>query len=185
MSSPASVEGRDRLRLFVALTLPDEVLDRLERWQRSELLSKARLVPRGHLHVTVAFLGPRPAEEVEAIAAEVRAAAASIPRPLVLSPRGYRETRSVGMLVLDDEEGRAGRLAADVHARLEGLGVYERESRPWLPHVTVLRFRRPPRLAPGLPDLGSFSPSEAALYHSVLRSGGAQYEILDSVAIGG
>jgi 2'-5' RNA ligase len=72
-----------------------------------------------------------------------------------------------------------------VFAGLEELGVYERERRKWLPHVTVLRFRRPPKLSPPLPDLGRVSPSEVALYHSVLRPGGAQYEILESVALGG
>ena len=68
---------------------------------------------------------------------------------------------------------------------LERLGVYEREARRWLPHVTVLRFRSAPRLRPPLPDLGRVSPSEAALYHSVLRPAGAQYEILQSVPLGG
>ena len=90
------------------------------------------------------------------------------------------------MVVFDDAEGRAARLAGNVFAGLEKLGVYERERRAWLPHVTVLRFRaRPPRLGPELPDLGPVSPSEVALYHSVLRPSGAQYEILESVALGG
>jgi 2'-5' RNA ligase len=87
------------------------------------------------------------------------------------------------MVVLDDEEGRATRLAGGVGEALERLGVYERERREWLPHVTVLRFRRPPRLTPSLPDLGRVSPSEVALYHSVLRPTGAQYEIVESVAL--
>ena len=89
------------------------------------------------------------------------------------------------MIVLEDVEGAATDLAGDLHGRLERLGVYRREGRPWLPHVTVLRFRRPPRLAPPLPDLGRFGPSDAALYHSVLRSTGAQYEVLETFALGG
>jgi 2'-5' RNA ligase len=89
------------------------------------------------------------------------------------------------MLVLDDREGRAAALADDLHGRLERLGVYERERRAWLPHLTVARFRSPPRLRPALPDLGEVSPSEAAVYLSRLRPGGAQYEILESVALGG
>lgn len=184
MGSPDTVRGRDRLRLFCALTLPDGVLDRLCRWQREELVCDARAVPREHLHVTLAFLGGRPAEEVEPIARELREAAAAS-GPIELAVRRYRETRSVGMLVLDDRGGHATALAEDLHRRLERLGVYEREKRPWLPHVTVLRFRRPPRLAPSMPDLGPFAPSGAAVYHSVLRSGGAQYEVLESVALGG
>jgi 2'-5' RNA ligase len=87
--------------------------------------------------------------------------------------------------VLDDDGGHAGRFAAELFTRLERIGVYERERRRWLPHVTVLSFRQAPRLRPSLPDLGDFSPSGAAVYHSMLRPGGAQYEILESFALGG
>ncbi len=183
MSSRASVEGRERLRLFCGLRLPDAVLDRIEGWQ-AEQLRDGRIVPREHLHVTLAFLGHRPAAELPAITAALRAAARAA-EEIVLSARRYRETRSVGMLVLDDEGDRATRLAERVQKQLEKLGVYKRENRPWLPHVTVVRFREQPRLRPELPDLGEISPSEAAVYHSLLRPSGAQYEVLESVALGG
>jgi RNA 2',3'-cyclic 3'-phosphodiesterase len=155
----------------------------LAAWADREL-TRGRVVPPTNLHLTLAFLGSRPAEEREAIAAELAEAAAVAKRP-VLRARGYRETRSVGMLALDDEDGRAAALAEAVHERLERLGVYRREARTWLPHVTVLRFRERPRLRPSLPDLGAFSPSEAAVYHSVLRPTGAQYEVLNAVRLGG
>ena len=184
MNSTATVERDGRLRLFCALTLPDSVLDGLVEWQAGELAGGERTVPRSNLHVTVAFLGSRPAADVGPVAAEL-GAAASASEPVRFRARGYRETRSVGMLVLDDADQRAGMLALDVFRRLERIGVYEQESRRWLPHVTVLRFRRPPRLEPALPDLGEFSPSGAAVYHSLLRPGGAQYEILESFALGG
>jgi 2'-5' RNA ligase len=183
MTSVGSVGGDERLRLFCALRLPDDVLDRLERWQ-AEDLREGRIVPRDHLHLTLAFLGSRPADELPAIATELREAARGAERP-ALRVTGYRETRSVGMLVLDDEAGRATALATDVHERLERLGVYRREQRPWLPHVTVLRFSARPRLSPPLPDLGEVCPSEAAVYHSVLRPSGARYEILETAALGG
>ena len=63
--------------------------------------------------------------------------------------------------------------------------VYERERRRWLPHVTVLRFRRRPGLRPALPELAPFVPSDAAAYLSRLRPGGAQYEVLEAVPVGG
>ena len=89
------------------------------------------------------------------------------------------------MLVLRDEGGAATAVADDLHARLEALGVYRRERRAWLPHLTVVRFRERPRLAPPLPQLGPFSPSDAAVYLSRLRSSGAQYEVVQSFALGG
>jgi 2'-5' RNA ligase len=183
MHRPGSVEGHERPRLFVALPLPGDARERLTAWQHRELEGvEARIVPPANLHVTVAFLGARPASEVDAVLEVLRTAAAAARRP-ALEPVRYRETRSVAMVVLDDEAGRAARLAGAVEEGLERLGIYERERREWLPHVTVLRFRRPPRLAPPLPELGRVSPSEVALYHSVLRPTGAQYEIVESVAL--
>jgi RNA 2',3'-cyclic 3'-phosphodiesterase len=186
MTSPGSVEGHERLRLFAALPLPEDTVGRLVAWQERELTAarEARLVPPGNLHVTLAFLGTRPASDVDGILAVLRDAASTAER-CVLTASRYRETRSVAMLVLDDEGERATRLAENVGEGLERLGVYEREGRRWLPHVTVLRFRRAPRLRPPLPDLVPISPSEVALYHSVLRPSGAQYEILQSVPLGG
>jgi RNA 2',3'-cyclic 3'-phosphodiesterase len=179
----ASVDGDEWLRLFLALPIPSPTADALGEWQHRHLGS-GRIVAVADLHFTLAFLGRRPAAEVDAIAAELHAAARGARRP-VLRPVGYRETRSVGMIVFEDVGGRATALAEDVQHRLEQLGVYRPEGRPWLPHATVLRFRSRPRLSPAVPDLGEVSPSEAAVYHSLLRPTGAQYEIVESVALGG
>ena len=184
MNSSATVEGDARVRLFCALTLPDETLDRVVAWQESLPPGRYRLVPRENLHLTLAFLGGRPATEVEAIAGELEQAARAA-GPVVLRARGYRETRSVGMLVFGDEGGAAAAVAADLSERLAMLGVYEPERRPWLPHLTVVRFRERPRLDPDVPGLGGVSPSGAAVYHSVLRPSGAQYVVVRAVELGG
>jgi RNA 2',3'-cyclic 3'-phosphodiesterase len=183
VSLPASLEGDEKARLFLALRLPVETVERLVPWQQAEL-HDVRVVPPAHLHVTLAFLGSTSVARYAGIAAALTESARTAERP-VLTVSRYRETRSVAMLAFDDRDARAGRVAEDLHGRLEALGVYERERRAWLPHVTVARFRRPPRLAPPLPDLGEVMPSEAAVYLSRLRPGGAQYEILESVALGG
>lgn len=182
MNLPASVEGRERLRLFCALRLPDDVLDALCEWQARELRD-GRVVPRGNLHVTLAFLGHRPAGELPEIAGALRESAAGA-GPIRLVPDRYRETRSVGMLVLKDLAGTATAVADDLFGRLERLGVYEREQRAWLPHVTVLRFRRPPRLSPPLPELGEIVPSDAAAYLSRLGPSGAEYFVVESFVLG-
>jgi 2'-5' RNA ligase len=186
MTSSASVEGRDRLRLFLAFLLPDAAVQRLVRWQQDDLgvSDRERVVPPQNLHVTIAFLGSRPASELESITGALRDAVAGAEAP-VLTPRRYRETRSVGMLVCEDENGRAASIAEDVHRRLELLGVYEPEQRPWLPHLTVVRFRDRPRLQPPIPDLGPVTVSGSAVMHSVVRRSGAQYEVVQSVPLGG
>ncbi len=182
MSSAGTVEGDERLRLFLGLRLPEDVLDRLERWQDAHL--SGRVVVRANLHITLAFLGSRPTAKLPGIVGALEQGARDT-GPIELTARRYRETRSVGMVVLEDATGEGGRLAERVFDGLERLGVYEREKRPWLPHVTVLRFRAPPKLEPPVPDLGTFEPSDAAVYMSSLRPSGAQYEVLEHVALGG
>ena len=173
----------ERIRLFCALDLPDEARVELAAWA-SETLRRGRLVPAENLHVTLAFLGHRPAGEVPAIVAELRAASAAS-GPAELRPLRYRETRSVGMIVLDDVGGAATALADDLHGRLERLGVYRRESRPWLPHLTVLR--RPERGGdrPTLANRCSIHVVRSALYRSSLAPGGARYDALETAALGG
>jgi 2'-5' RNA ligase len=178
VSSAASVGGDGSLRLFCALTLSDHTLDALVDWQAALPAGGYRIVPRANLHVTLAFLGARPAAEVDEIGDEVAAAAAAAAEPIELRERRYRETRSVGMLVFDDRQGAAGALARDLHGRLQQLGVYEPEARAWLPHLTVVRFRERPRLAPPLPGLGVVVPSGAAVYMSRLRPTGAEYAVV-------
>jgi RNA 2',3'-cyclic 3'-phosphodiesterase len=182
MTDPASVGADERLRLFLALRLPEPVLDAIETWQQKHLQG-VRPVLRDHLHITVAFLGHRPAGELPAVLRELRAAAATAPADLRLAPARYRETRSVAMLVFDDLGGGATAFADEVQARLERIGVYRREGRPWLPHVTVARFRERPRLRLEPPAMGTLVPSDAAAYLSRLRPGGAQYEVLESVEL--
>jgi 2'-5' RNA ligase len=91
------------------------------------------------------------------------------------------------MVVLDDVGGAATALAVDLQERLEELGVYRREGRPWLPHITVARFRERPRLKPVALRLRTdvLIPSDAAAYLSQLGPGGARYEVVTTVALGG
>jgi 2'-5' RNA ligase len=180
------VTGGDRIRLFCALRLPGPGLDAFVAWQGEHLSGPAgegvRVVPRANLHVTLAFLGSRPAGDVPAVAAALAAAAAEAAPP-VLRPARYRETRSVGMVVLDDVTGAATALAGDVQTRLERAGVYRREQRPWLPHVTVLRFRERPRRRATVEGLANVCPSDAAVMVSVPGPGGARYEVLETAAL--
>jgi 2'-5' RNA ligase len=175
------VETGDRLRLFSRQTI-----DPVVAWQLRELVPAAgtagRIVPPENLHLTLAFLGSQAADDLPAIAGALRAAVAGGDE-LCLQLRGYRETRSVGMLTFDDVGGHAGVLAVRVHEALEALGVYEPEARPWLPHLTVLRFRERPRLRPALPELREVVPSDAAVFISRLRPGGAVYEAVEHIPL--
>jgi len=180
MTSPGTVGDDERIRLFLALETPDHVASELRRWGRAELTGGR--IP-DDFHVTLAFLGRRPRSALEQIVGVLRRETATT-GSFALEPVRYRETRSVGMLVLADPSGRATRLAERVQRGLEALGLYEPEKRPWLPHVTVLRFRERPRLAPPPPDIGAFAPSGAAAFLSCLHPSGARYEVLESCPLG-
>jgi 2'-5' RNA ligase len=181
------VEGDERLRLFCALLLPPAAMDDLVAWQTAELTprgEKLRVVSPENLHVTLAFLGATPAARAGEVAEALRQACAGRERLLFAVDR-YRETRSVAMIALTDVGGRGEGIAESLFAALEERDLYRREERGWLPHVTVARFRDRPRLDPPLPELGEVAPSDAAVMISRLRPGGAQYEIFESVSLGG
>jgi 2'-5' RNA ligase len=172
MTSRDSVGDDERLRLFLALRLPGGWLDAIGAWQARTLAGRdVRVVPREHLHMTLVFLGSTPAADAPGVVDRLRRAAASA-GPIRLHPERYRETRTAAMLTFHDEGGAGGALA-DAVGRDEG--------RPWLPHVTVARYRERPRLREDFPDTirtDVLVPSDAAAYLSRLRPTGAEYDVL-------
>jgi RNA 2',3'-cyclic 3'-phosphodiesterase len=175
-----------KARLFVALDLPDDARSQLVEWQGDVFAPfgrTVRLVSPESLHVTLAFLGHHPEDEVEAIREACFSALAGLSAPL-LSASGVRAVppRRTRLWALDLDD--PGALSTAVHeavaAPLVDGGWYEREKRPFWPHVTVARVRareRPPRIDVEAPSL-SFVASEVVLYRSRLSRAGAEYEPL-------
>ena len=76
-----------RARLFVALDLPDDLREGIVAWGREALAdSMLRPVAPESLHVTLAFLGRRREEEIEAIAEVVRERVGPAPWVELLDP---------------------------------------------------------------------------------------------------
>lgn len=165
-----------RLRLFVACDLPPEAERAVRHWQRAHLARHDHLRVMPTLHLTLAFLGGIDASslpDVERVLARVswEAARCRFAQPLFLPAHGRRR---VVALELDDPSGTLRTLQGEVSAGLAAEGLYEPEKRPWLPHVTVARFRRP-----GHPfslqnvNIGAFGVVRMVLYSSDLKPGGA------------
>jgi 2'-5' RNA ligase len=165
-----------RLRLFVACDLPGEAERAVGDWQQRELAGRheVRLVPA--LHLTLAFLGRVDAMRVpdlERLLAGISwgGAECRFTEPLFLPEHGGRR---VVALALADQSGSLRVLQHEVATGLAGAGFYEPEKRPWLPHVTVARFRRP-----GHPfslqnvNIGAFGVVRMVLYSSHLERAGA------------
>jgi 2'-5' RNA ligase len=172
-------------RLFVALDLPGEARERLVAWQHDALgrHDELRLVTPEALHVTLAFLGHHPEEEVDAIAAAALSRVAGLPVPLLEPVRLVGVPPRLPRLFAADLADEGGRAAAVHDAVAEPLvegGWYEREKRPFWPHLTVARVRareRPPRVD-AEPPSGAFEAREVVLYRSRLSRSGAQYQPL-------
>lgn len=185
----AGGEENQRLRLFVALDLPEQVREALLTWRSGVLkrIPELRPVAQEALHVTLCFLGSRPADEVAAIAVACETAVGGASGPelgleagLWLAPR---RPRVLGVR-LDDSSGALARIQGAVSTALSDGGWYTPEKRPFLPHVTVARVparaRIRPTELPPLPGL-TFNASSVTLYRSRLQRSGARYERLASV----
>jgi 2'-5' RNA ligase len=179
---------RSKARLFVALDLPDDARDELVAWRAGALNHPdLRLVAPEALHVTLAFLGYLPEEEIERIAAVLPAEAVA-PR---MHARGVKPVppRGPRLFALDlaDEGGRAAAIQSAVSDSLEVLGVYEPEKRPFWPHVTLARVRkgaRVRRLEAPAPPAEPWRAEALTLYRSVLRREGARYVPLARLELG-
>lgn len=182
----------DRVRLFVALELPAEIRGALHGWAREHAagVGRLRLVEPESLHVTLCFLGSRPATEVDEIAARCRdATSGHRPATLTVGDALWLPPRRPRVLTVTLAEEGEDRLAA-VQAALSGAlaegGFYEPEARPFLAHVTVARVRRDARIRPEplpAPEPTRFVGNQVTLFQSRLSQGPAHYEALSSVEL--
>jgi 2'-5' RNA ligase len=177
-----------RVRLFVALDLPDPVRDGIIAWQRSELTDEAlRVVPSRNIHITLAFLGYLPEKSVAEVARVIHETRAAAP-PIELAPEPVAKPRGRPRLfALEAVSERTVALQADLEARLVSERLYVPEKRRFWSHVTVARVKpekrgskRPARVSrpPGsLPEalLEPFGAVRITLYRSTLRPQGAEY----------
>jgi 2'-5' RNA ligase len=179
----ASSGAADTRRLFVALELPPAARSALVAFRDAAADPDVwRPVPNESLHLTLAFLGRRPADDVAAVEDALRAAAGPAPRlalagAVLLPPRRAR----VLCAALDDPDGTLAELQARVSDGLAAAGVYTPEKRPFRAHATVARLRpraRAPRTVSGDPEPLEFHGEALTLFESRLHPHGARYEPL-------
>jgi 2'-5' RNA ligase len=171
----------DHLRLFVALELPQPARDALIAF-RDEAADPDlwRPVAPDALHLTLAFLGRRPATDLVAIDDVLYASVGPAPRlalgtALLLPPRRAR----VLCASLEDLDGTLGALQSRVSDGLAVAGVYTPEKRPFRAHATVARLRpraRAPRAVEDAPEPLRFVGEALTLFVSRLHPSGARYE---------
>ena len=193
------------MRAFVAIDLPDKwrrafaecgsrTRDALPAWR------DVRWTPDENLHITAVFLGEI-TDEVAGLVTEAFGAAVRDTDPFALTliepVTGGPTRRAPRMLwsTFADPSERCTELVRDLRAVAHTHGVPV-EDRPFRPHVTLARARRPLPLGQ-LPDyrdildahLGCgpdrlMSVGECTLYSSTLSRQGAHYERLGRLKLG-
>lgn len=177
------------LRLFVALEPPAAALAALAEFRTAAADPAVwRPVADSALHLTLAFLGHRPAGDVAAVRTALAASAGpalelSLGGGLRLPPRRPR----VLCAEVADPGGALASLRADLSARLVAAGVCEPEPRPFRAHVTVARLRSGARAPRGpvrpAPAPVAFTAEHLTLYASRSGPAGARYDPLARVAL--
>jgi RNA 2',3'-cyclic 3'-phosphodiesterase len=187
---------RKKLRLFVALDLPDVVRDGVATWGERELIDpELRPVAPEALHVTLVFLGDRTAAQAREVAKIMRTDVAPAPLLKLEDPIPMPRDRRASLFALPAPSPATSELRRELADRFAAAGLYKPEKRDYWPHVTVARvrtegrgsrrpasvLRRPEDLPDGLklPFLGV----RMTLYRSELQPRGARYTPLAQVEL--
>jgi len=184
------------IRAFFALPIGDELREALiaaqARMRRADATGRLpiRFSRQEQLHVTLKFLGDVPDAAVPALSEIARRRAAEH-LPLTLcqsnviafgSPR-----RARALVAAIDEHPQLLALVAELEADVGALGI-PRERRPYRPHVTLVRFKRPgdarALLAAAALEPRDFSPAELRFYQSTLGAQGGVYTVLGAFPFG-
>ena len=165
-------------RLFVAVSPPEEVLDRIAALCRPEVAG-VRWTDRGQWHVTLRFLGR---VDDLAAAAEALAGVRAAPTVASLGPTVGR----FGHRVLHVPVAGLDAVAATVVAATAHVGEPP-EERGFTGHLTLARVTGRARvdLRPlaGQPVVGTWPVEEVDLMESHLSPKGARYETVERVAL--
>jgi RNA 2',3'-cyclic 3'-phosphodiesterase len=179
------------MRLFVALDFPEEVRnalrDLMERLRRDS--SGARWVRPEGMHITLKFLGETDEKNLAGVRSALREIGSASPVEMHFRGLGFfpNERRPRVLWCGIEATPILTELAAGVEGALEPLG-FPRESRAFVPHLTLARFISPDGHQKLLSaaeelkeyDFGTTRESQMYLYQSVLHPSGAQYTRLES-----
>jgi 2'-5' RNA ligase len=130
--------GPDTLRLFFALWPDDATRDALNRaGKRLHQHWGGRRMRADTLHITLAFMGVTPAEQLDALVACADSIEAES-FELVLDQAGYWRHNRIGWFGASETPPRHAELVRALNGALQRAG-FPADVRPHVPHVTLLR----------------------------------------------
>lgn len=186
------------MRIFVALDIDAAIRERIQRFMEGvhEFAPDARWVRAESLHVTLKFIGEKPAEAVEAIK-QTLAGIRSASFEFTIRSYGFFPTpRSARVFWIGIEAGEnLTKLEIAVDEATATLGI-PKEDHPFSPHLTLARgggrsgapgwrkgdgpnknfqLLQEKLAALPAPEFGTMAAREFFLYESQLLRGGARY----------
>jgi RNA 2',3'-cyclic 3'-phosphodiesterase len=179
------------MRLFVALAIPTAVRENLASLIRElrGIDSNPKWINPDNLHVTLKFIGEVAPEKVPQIGDAL--AVVHIQDQVVVAFRDigfFPEARRPSVAWVGIQSARMlSFLAGEVNRALVPLGI-PREEKPFLPHLTIARFKET-RLSPHLRaeiekqkprEFGTLATGEFHLIESKRKAAGAEYTTLRS-----
>ena len=185
------------IRAFIAITLPDPILQRCQ--EISDRLRGLKLngrFPKSEsIHLTLKFLGNIKEEQVPTIAQVLEnTAGESLPFHLKIQGVGafphIANPRVVWVAVEHNEA--LSEMQKRIEDRLQGLG-FPKENRKFHPHLTLARLKSRKNLKDLIQYIqgegvrekaGTVTVKEIHLYQSVLRPQGAEYRKLVTARLG-
>jgi 2'-5' RNA ligase len=195
------------MRIFVGLDIDEEIRTRLSRFMDGvrEFAPDARWVRPESMHVTLKFIGEKPANVVEHVKTSLQAVRG---HKISIAFRGYGffpTSRSARVFWIGIEAGRElADLAAAVDQAMSSLGI-PKEEHPFSPHLTLARaggrsgspkrqkddrpssgFRKLQEKLMAMPafDFGSMAARSFYLYESKLGAGGSRYTKIGEFPLG-
>jgi len=179
------------MRTFIAIDLDESLKKNLQTLtgQLKPLTDSVRWVGAAGMHLTLKFLGEVGDDTVAQVSSRLEEVAARHrPFPLVLQgtgtfPPGQKRPRILWVGVLPEPELLA--LQDDLERQMEKL-AFEREKRPFHPHLTLGRVKSPSRFDALLEEMrknrdlriGELRAEKVTFFQSVLTPSGAQYTVL-------
>lgn len=194
------------MRLFLALDIDDPIRERITRFVDGvrNFSPDARWVKAESLHVTLKFIGEQPDDAVEKIKQALKDVSA-VATEIQFRGYGFFPTpKSARVFWIGMESGpQLAQFAAAIDERMAKLGI-KKEDRAFSPHLTLARapggsgsprwrkrdgpnrcfsYLQEKLSALPLPEFGTMTPREFALYQSQLSPKGSKYTKLAKVVL--
>jgi|SRR5687767_2514126 len=165
----------DSLRAFISLPVAPKVVRAIVKFQEGIKGADVRWTPREQIHLTLKFLGNISSAEVE----RLKVALEGVMQPLRLRAEGVGgfPSRRQARVIWVGLTGDIDTLKA-LHAAVEEV-VGQKENRPFRPHLTIGRARKPYRVGDWENlQFGEWEVRELQLMQSKLSPKGATHTVI-------